>query len=262
MAVNLAISLTTMWQAPTLLMDMVLSSGQIALMLNSPLKRTWSDLSSIQPEELDIEVLKKIMGLHDSRLQFIAAPGNPSAAESVDNTLLGTAVSVLRPRFEYIIADLPHDFGEISLDILDAADYVLLLLAPEMASVRTAAIALDTYKKLGYGKDKIKLVLNWTFEHGGLASKKIEIALNHPISMVLPFAPTRFVSAINRGIPLLHSHPEDPVSGLIEDFSFRLSKEAHQGIPPAAPSPSWHRVNERLQLFGSKNRKKTSFLSF
>ena len=262
LAVNLAISLASLWQSPTLLMDMVLSSGQIALMLNSPLKRTWADLANISTDELDIDVLKKIMGLHDSRVQFIAAPGNPTATESFDHGLMSTAVSVLRPRFEYIIADLPHDFSDISLDILDAADYVLLLLAPEMASVRTAAIALDTYKQLGYGKDKIKLVLNWTFEHGGLASKKISTALNHPISLVLPFAPTRFVSAINRGVPLLHSHPEDPVSGLIEDFSFRLSKEAHQGIPPAAPSASWHRVNDRLQLFGSKNRKKTSFLSF
>lgn len=262
LAVNLAISLASLWQSPTLLMDMVLSSGQIALMLNSPLKRTWADLANISTEELDIDVLKRIMGLHDSRMQFIAAPGNPTATESFDHRLMGTAVSILRPRFEYMIADLPHDFGDISLDILDAADYVLLLLAPEMASVRTAAIALDTYKQLGYSKNKIKLVLNWTFEHGGLASKKIETALNHPISLVLPFAPTRFVSAINRGVPLLHSHPEDPVSGLIEDFAFRLSKEAHQGIPPAAPSADWHRVNDRLQLFGSKNRKKTSFLSF
>ena len=262
LAVNLAISLASLWQSPTLLIDMVLSSGQIALMLNSPLKRTWADLANISTEELDIDVLKKIMGLHDSRVQFIAAPGDPMAGESFDHALMSTAVSILRPRFEYMIADLPHDFSDISLDILDAADYVLLLLAPEMASVRTAAIALDTYKKLGYGKDKIKLVLNWTFEHGGLASKKIATALNQPISMVLPFAPTRFVSAINRGVPLLHSHPEDPVSGLIEDFAFRLSKEAHQGIPPAAPSAGWHRVNDRLQLFGGKNRKKTSFLSF
>ncbi|MCB9418566.1 MAG: response regulator [Ardenticatenaceae bacterium] len=262
LAVNLAISLASLWQSPTLLLDMVLSSGQIALMLNSPLKRTWADLGNISTDELDIDVLKKIMGLHDSRVQFISAPGNPTATESFDHSLMGTAVSILRPRFEYMIADLPHDFSDISLDILDAADYVLLLMAPEMASVRTAAIALDTYKKLGYGNNKIKLVLNWTFEHGGLASKKIETALNHPISLVLPFAPTRFVSAINRGVPLLHSHPEDPVSGLIEDFAFRLSKEAHQGIPPAAPSAAWHRVNERLQLFGGKNRKKTTFLSF
>lgn len=262
LAVNLAISLASLWQSPTLLMDMVLSSGQIALMLNSPLKRTWADLANISNEEMDIDVLKKIMGLHDSRVQFIAAPGNPTAAESFDHKLMSTAVSILRPRFEYMIADLPHDFGDISLDILDAADYILLLMAPEMASVRTAAIALDTYKKLGYGKDKVKLVLNWTFEHGGLAGKKIEAALNHPLSLVLPFAPTRFVSAINRGVPLLYSHPEDPVSGLIEDFAFQLSKENHKGIPPAAPSAGWHRVNERLQLFGSKNRKKSSFLSF
>jgi pilus assembly protein CpaE len=261
LAVNLSISLASLWQSPTLLLDMVLASGQIALMLNSSLKRTWTDLASIQADEMDIDVLKNIMGHHDSRVQFIASPGNPMAAESFNEGLISTAVSILRPRFSYIVADLPHDFSDTSLDVLDTADYVLLLMAPEMASVRTAAIALDTYKKLGYSKDKIKLVLNWIFEHGGLAGKKIETALNHPISLVLPFAPTRFVSAINRGVPLLHSHPEDPVAGLIEDFAFRMSKKAHQGIPPASPSSSWHRVNERLQINGSKVRKKSSFLS-
>lgn len=262
LAVNLAVGLTSLWQSPTLLLDAVIPSGQVSLMLNSPLKRTWADLSSIQADEMDIDILKRIMGLHDSRLQFIAAPSDPTSVETFDPKLVGTAVSILRPRFEYIVADLPHNFSDISLDVLDAADYILLLLAPEMASVHTAAIALDTYKKLGYGQDKIKLVLNWTFEHGGLASKKIETALNHPISLVLPFAPTRFVSAINRGVPLLYSHPEDPISGLIEDFAFRLSKETHQSIPPAAPGASWHRVNERLQLFRVKTRKKSSFLSF
>lgn len=261
-AVNLAISMASLWQCPTLLLDMVLPAGQIALMLNSPLKRTWADLAKIGSDELDIDVLKKIMGLHDSRVQFIPAPSNPTDAESISPALMSTAVSILRPRFDYIIADLPHNFNEITLDVLDNADSILLLLAPEMASVQTAAITLDTYKKLGYPASKIKLVLNWTFEHGGLASKKIEAALNHPISIVLPFAPTRFVSAINRGVPLLHSRPEDPVSGLIVDFAFRLSKETHKDIPPAAPSPTWHRVNERLQLFGHKNRKKSSFLSF
>ncbi len=262
LAVNLAVSLAALWQRPTLLMDMALLAGQVALMLNAPLKRTWADLAHVDENELDIDVLKNIMGLHESRLQFIAAPANPESAENLGGKLLNTAVSVLRPRYEYMIADLPHDFSDVALDILDKADTILLVLAPEMASVRTAAIALGTYRKLGYAPDKIKLVLNWTFEHGGLASKKIESALNHPISLVLPFAPTRFVSAINRGIPLVYGYPEDPVSSLIEDFSFRLSKEAHQGIPPAAPGAAWHRVNDRLQLFSSKQRKKTSFLSF
>ncbi len=262
MAVNLAVSLVSLWQSPTLLMDLALSSGQVSLMLNAPLKRTWADLAHVDENELDIDLLKNIMGLHDSRLQFIAAPQNPTSAEALNSAVLSKAIATLRPRFEYMIADLSHDFGEVALDVLDAADVVLLMLAPEMASVRAAAVALDTYNKLGYDSDKIKLVLNWTFEHGGLASKKIESALNHPVTLALPFAPTRFVGAINRGVPLLHSHPDDPVSALIEDFSFRLSKEAHQGIPPAAPSAAWHRVNDRLQLFGNKQRKKSSFLNF
>ena len=156
--------LAALWQSPALLMDMALRNDQSALMFSAPLKRTWADL---------------------------------------EGKLLNTAVSALRPRYKYMIADLPHDSEDTPLDILDKAD-----------------------------------------------------------TMVLSFAPARFVSAINRGIPLVHGYPEDPVPSLIEDFSFRLSKEAHQGIPPAAPGAAWHCVNDRLQLFSSKQRKKTSFLSF
>ena len=82
--------------------------------------------------------------------------------------------------------------------------------------------------------------------------KQIEEALHHPISLVLPHSPKRFVGALNRGVPLLESHPGDPVSSQIEDFAFRLSKEAHQLIPPPAPGEAWNRVNKRLQLFDSR----------
>jgi pilus assembly protein CpaE len=230
-------------------------------MLNAPLKRTWADLANIATDEIDLEVLKNIWGVHDSRLRFIAAPASPMNAEGLTSAGLNTAVSTLRHHYKYIVADLPHDFSEVALDVLDAADVILLMVAPEIASIRTAAIALDTYQKLGYDSEKVKLVLNWTFEHGGLAPKKIEAALKYPISLTLPFAPAQFVSAINRGQPLLYNRPDDPISALIEDFSFRLSKEAHQSLPPANPSASWQRVNERLNLFNNK-RKKSSFLSF
>ncbi|MFQ5399849.1 MAG: CpaE family protein [Anaerolineae bacterium] len=263
LATNLAISLNALWQNPTMLLDMVLTAGQIALLLNTRLKRTWADLGQFEADEIDYDLIQRITGTHDSDLQFIAAPPTPTEAEKINSDVTSRTISVLRPRYEYMVADLPHDFSDVALDVLDSADVILLLLAPEMASVRMAAVALDTYSRLGYEPEKIKLVLNWTFEHGGLAHKKIELALHHPITLVLPFAPTRFVGAINRGIPLVHSHPEDPVSALLEDFAFRISKPSHQGIPPAAPSTAWHRVNKRLQLFStSQRKKKTSLLSF
>ncbi len=262
LAANLSICLRNLWKGSTLLADAVLPSGQLALMLNKPLKHTWANLSSYAVEDLDLSSITGVLGKHESGLHFVAAPNKPEDAENVTAELITKTLNILRPRYKYMIADIPHSFSNVSLEILDMADTILLLLAPEMSAIRSAAIALDTYEKLGYDQNKIKLVLNWTFEQGGLASKKIESALQYPISFVIPFAPTRFVSAINRGIPFVVNQPEDPVSALIEDFAFKLSKESDRTIPPASPSEAWHRVNGRLHITNNNQRKGKSRLLF
>ena len=262
LAVNLALCMQNLWQSSTLLIDGVLNSGQIALMLNNPLKHTWANLAKFEFSELDFNSLTAIIGKHESGLNFIASPASPTEAEKIPQDLISHSLMLLRSRYRYIIADLPHDFSNPALEILDTADSILLLLSPEMASIRSAAIALDTYDKLGYEPTKIKLVLNWTFEQGGLAIKKIEAALRHPISLVIPFAPTRFVTSINRGVPFVHSQPEDPISSLLEDFAFQQSKETDRSIPPASPSQAWHRVNGRLQIISNNQRKSKAKMLF
>jgi pilus assembly protein CpaE len=246
LAVNLALGLNNLWNTPTLLMDLVLTAGQVALMLNTPLKRTWADLTRIAAAELDGEALHTIIGQHESGLYLIPAPTYPTEAEELTGGLLEASLALLRPQYDYMIADLAHDFSAASVQALDAADLILLLIAPEIASIRAAAAALDTYNKLGYPLEKTKLILNWTFERGGLPAKEIEKALRLPIALVIPFAPDKFVGSINRGRPLLHAAPTDPLAGLIEDFAFQVSKERHRSLPPAVPTAAWQRMSKRL----------------
>ena len=258
---NLAVGLNALWKTATLLLDMVPNAGQQALMLNMSLKRTWADMSMIPPEELDINTLSAITRQHDSGLHLIASPKMPSDAEGVTSTHFEVAFKLLKSRYEYIVIDLPHDFGSSTLEALEASDIILLVVSPEIASIRAASIALETYKQLNYPEEKIKVVLNWTFERDGLAHEAIETALHAPIQLVIPYGGRRFTNAINRGIPLVHEQPEDPISALFEDFCFRLSKETHQSIAPASPSASWHRLNDRLQLFAATQRKQKSRFS-
>ncbi len=255
MSVNLAYGLASLWQTPVLLMDMVMAAGQVAVMLNEPIRRSWSDLTTYEEGAYDLDALEGIVNRHESGLHFIAAPKDPIDAEEVGNDLLKRAVVMLKPRYEYMLADLPHDFSNITLDTLEAADTILLLLAPDLVSIRAASVTLSTYEELGFDNEKIKLILNTPLAYSTLSAKQIEEALHHPISLILPYSPKRFVSAINSGIPLLQSYPEDPVSVQIEDFAFRLSKESHQLIPPPSPSEAWLRVNTRLELFSATKRK-------
>jgi pilus assembly protein CpaE len=236
LAINLGLALQGLWACPTLLIDLVLTAGQVALMLNSSLKRTWADISNVKPTEVDLDVLQSITSKHESGLSFIAAPTLPSEAGLLTDDLLTMALKLLRTQYEYIVVDLPHDFGGTTLQVLDAAEVSVMLLAPEMASIRAAAAALDTYRKLNYGDEKIKLILNWTFERKGLPRKNIEAALRHSIDLVLPFAPDLFVEAINLGRPLLYSKPNEKVSQMIEWFASQISKPEHRSNVPAAPA--------------------------
>ena len=147
LAVNLSLGMYNLWQKPTILLDLAMTAGQVALMLNTPLKRTWADLARFDAGGIDFEAINSVINQHESGLSFIPAPTLPSEAKPLEKETLGTILKMLREKFSYIIADLPHDFNPMTLSTLDETDLVLLLVAPEMASIRAAAAALDTYNR-------------------------------------------------------------------------------------------------------------------
>lgn len=256
LAVNLALGFQGLWGAQTALLDLVLTAGQIALLLNMPLKRTWADLSNYRPEEMDFEIIQSIMAHHPSGLDVIAAPTYPTDAEMLSEEALKSSLRMMRPVYDYIVADLPHDFSEVSLLTLDAADIILLVIAPELSSIRAAAAALDTYNRLGYSPDKIKLVLNHIFPRQGLPRERIQQALNKQVTITLPYTPDLMVQAINLGRPILPQSPEEPISILMEDFAFYLSLDHHKKTRPEKPTQSWKRIYSRFLLTRERGQKK------
>jgi pilus assembly protein CpaE len=246
-AVNLAVGLWELWNKPTILIDSVQTAGQIAVMINSSLKRTWVDIADVTADELDFEYLDTIIGKHQNGIHFITGPTTPISAEMVKKDTIQASIELVSPRYDYVVCDLPHDFSEISVTLLNAAETIILLLAPEMASIRAAVAALNVYKRLGYEDDKIKVVLNWTFKSPGLDQEQIERALSIPINLIVPHAPEQFIVALNLGMPILLHSPESQISTIFENIAYRLSKENHKSLPPGVPTKTWQRVNKRLK---------------
>ena len=245
LAVNLALGLVRLWKTPTILMDLDLTVGCVSLYLNSTLKLSWADLSQVKPLDLGHDELQMVICHHESGLDFIAAPAFPIDGELITENLVKAAHGLLSSDYTYIIADLPHNFNDISLYILDQADLVISTINPEMASVRAAYAALNTYKRLGYDLDKIKIVLNTTFEGKALSRKSIENTLHHPVDVLLPFGQNLFVDAINYGKPVILAKPTETYSSLLEDFAYKMSTEEHRLSSPKDPSQTWLRVSKR-----------------
>lgn len=247
LAVNLGIGLASLWPRSTMLVDLTMTSGQIALMLNKTLRRTWADVSLFNPGELDMDVLSSVIDSHESGLSFIAAPTLPTEAAPLQPDTLGTALHLLKQNYPYIVADLPHDFSDITLQALDAADVILMIASPDMSSIRAVSAAITTYQRLGYPREKMKLILSAPFPRGGLPKDKIEAAIGMPASMIIPYTDTLFVEAINYGRPPIQFKPQEPVCALLEDFAFYLSTNEDKKSKPADPSEAWKRVYKRYQ---------------
>jgi pilus assembly protein CpaE len=247
LATNLAAGLAQLWGQSTALVDLVLASGQSALMLNAPLRHTWADLAESSVGEIDGDLLESVLLNHACGTRVLAAAVRPEQSELISAEKVAHVISLLKERYDYVVLDLPHDFSDTTLAGLDAAHQVLVLLAPELASVRATACAVDVFDHLDYAPDRIALVLNATFERGGLARKDIEATLKRPIAMALPYMPEPLVSAINRGVPPVLDLAHKPAGALFEEFALFVSKDEHRSTRPAHPTDAWQRLAQRQQ---------------
>ena len=244
LAVNLAAGLAQLW-GDVALVDMVFTCGHSGLLLNLPLRHSWADLAHKASEEIELATLDAALLSHPCGLRVLPSASRPEENEPITGALVASVLGVLRSSYRYIVLDMPHSFSETTLAGLDAADEIVLLLAPEIASVVATTCALDVFNQLGYRREKLVLVLNAHFERGGLPRKDIEKTLGRPLDLVIPFAHDLFTSALNRGVPPVLEMPTKPLGMLLEDLAFGRSSEEDRRRPATNGSVALQRIHQR-----------------
>jgi pilus assembly protein CpaE len=246
LAVNLALALNQIWMRPTLLIDGVLAAGQVAMMMNESPRSTWETCLDLQASAIDDGVADELTNQHKSGLFYVAAPRFPISADTFTNEFWGAILDKFKRRNEHIVMDTAHDFSDITISMLINANYIMLVVAPEMGSLRAAMSALTIYDQLGFAPENIKLTLNHNSNAEGIKQAQLEKVLGRPFDFVIPYEPREVARAINFGEPFILKNEELPLSIVLEDVAYDLSGEIHKNIPPAAPSPAWKRVTGRL----------------
>jgi pilus assembly protein CpaE len=223
-------------------------SGQIALMLNSSITHSWEDLVGIEQQDVDENVINAVINKHKSGVDFFPAPNHPIADDSIPQEAIQITLEHLKLSHEFIVMDLAHDFSNFTINLISAADRILLLIAPEMASIHSAVSTLQIYDKLGFEPDRIQIVINNTFSADqGIKQAHIEKVLKRPVKFVIPYVANEFIRSINYGIPLVTNLPDSPTAELFEDIAYELSSEKLKNIPPASATNAWKRITNRTQ---------------
>lgn len=247
LAANLACGLALLWNEPTVLVDLVLASGQSALLFNLPFSRSWGNLARLPLEEIEPLVVNEVLLQHNSGVRILASAPQPEQNEYLSGEKVTQVLKILSRQYGYIVLDLPHDFQETTLAGLDAGHEIILMVAPDLAGVRATVCALNVFENLKYPKEIIRIVENWIFPKGGIPRSDIEKALGRSIDLQIPYASEQIVRAINVGEPPVFADAQSPLGALFEDFAFLMSKDSQKKTKPQTPTQAWLRVIRRFQ---------------
>jgi pilus assembly protein CpaE len=245
LTVNLAVTLAQLWNQPIPIFDLALQNGQAAIFLGLHPKATIDDLIDHWQEYPDADSLHEFFTVKEGLVRLLAAPRHPYGAERVSADMLKHLIKLVRAQSLFLLADVGSQLNDASLAALDASDLILLMLAPEVASVQTAVETLDTFGALDFPKEKVRLVLNRIFARPALASDQVESAIGVKISLVIPNEPELIGYAINTGEPYVLLSPNGAVARVIQDFAFSLGQP--EGVDNEELTPLAKTVQGRMK---------------
>jgi pilus assembly protein CpaE len=246
LAVNLGLSFFQIWQKPTLVIDGVLNAGQVAMLLDGAPNVTWENFVEMSSASIDDEMVRQLAGLDKTGIRYVAAPRFPIAVDSFTEGFFETVLEKFVQHYDFIVIDTAHDFSDMTIEMLSIANQIVLMMTPDMASLRAAMCAINIYSKLGFEGEKVKILVNNINNQPGIKNAQIEKVLGHPVDLVLPYSPTEVNRAINVGEPFMLKNAEFPLRNAVEDIAYLLTNKIHKNIPPAAPTAAWKRVMKRF----------------
>ncbi|MGQ9594265.1 MAG: AAA family ATPase [Anaerolineae bacterium] len=219
LAINLALALAQSG-SQVALVDLDLVRGEVAVALRLPTAQTLADLGEDELAEPTPASLQKASCLYKAGLVAFPARGSPQEAEEKARRLASAVLPALQDLYAYVVVDAPSDLGEGTLELLDAADQIVVPLAPELASIHSTARTLEIFRSLGYEKP-VHLVCNRIGAAKELTRSQVEEGLGVQGVLEVPHAPEA-PRALSLHRPLLEEQPDSLAARAFRDLARRV----------------------------------------
>ncbi|MBN1263961.1 MAG: response regulator [Anaerolineales bacterium] len=254
LAVNIALGLQQLWDAPVALVDMVRPMGVCGSMLNLQPYHRLNTIVDQSLEEMDHDMVAGYLSTHENGVKLLGGFSDPISAEKLTENLVSYLLTQLQDMFQYIVVDISHDYSPPTIAALDMADQIILPVTPDINAARLAQAELKMLESLGYEKRPF-LIQNWTFSKEGISRAQLEKYLGQPFDFIVPHAAGEWSKAINTGTPVIANDVELPIVRLLEDLAWRLSDPLLRSQKPERPTPMWTRMQKRKQAAAESDRK-------
>ena len=203
LATNLAIVLHRLTGKRTLLVDLDLELGEVAVLLG--VRPRFNLVDMVQNfHRMDAGLLASFIEQHHSGVHLLSAPFHPERAEVASADEIRKIVQFLKHHYDYVIVDTPKSFSPTTLAAFDQSDAVLLMVALDLPSLRNVQRGLPLLKRvLPRGLDQTRLVVNRFQPNEEIGVKEVEQTLGLKVFWTLSNDYEAVMRSINAGKPIV-----------------------------------------------------------
>jgi pilus assembly protein CpaE len=196
------------------LIDMRLEAGDLSALLNLQPEHSLADFCG-HVDRMDDSMFAKCFAVHESGVQLLAAPLSYKEVAQVTSRGLRKALFMARNQFHYVVVDVDRNYRAEQVQVLLQADSIVLVLRPDIPSLRQARRTLDYLAELSIAFERLHVVVNRFSRCSGVSVRDIEAALDVKVGDLIPDDPKRMERAVNRGSPVVAYWPRATVSATI-----------------------------------------------
>ena len=212
MAVNVG-GLLAQYGRSTVIVDMDLQLGAVPVSLNVKPERSVAELVAEAHQSVDGPI-QSGLDRHPSGLCMIAQGDRIEELGVVTPDKLPRFFDALGQTFEFILIDGLRDFSDDAVATMDLAHTVVICATQDVPAIRAAARSLRIFRRLGYGPDRIKILINRYHKKAPVTLDAIHQALGQPVDAVVRNDFRLMEDALNQGVLVSELKP---TAGLTRD---------------------------------------------
>ena len=210
-SLNLVGSLSRAYPGQVLLLDLDFPYSHAALLAGLIPTTCLARMAEVPTETFE-EVLLSAVLYHSGGPMILPGALKPEEGDEVTPELVNRAVSVLRKTFRYIVVDLGVAISDSTLAVLDLTQHLVLVVAPELSALKSAADAIDILVQIGTPDDRLSVVLNNRTARPAVTRDAVERKLRRRVDVEVGFDGIKPEQAAVEGAILSVTDPRSEIT--------------------------------------------------
>ena len=168
-----------------LLADLDLDSGMVGFITKT--KSVYSILDAVNNlHRLDIHYWKALVSNGIPGVEIVAAPLALASKQQIKDDQVRHVLGFARPHYDWTLVDLGRSLSHTAMAALEEIDEACLVTTLEVPALHQSKQIIQTLLDSGYGKHKIRLILNRAPKRLDITPAELEKMLGVPIFAMVP----------------------------------------------------------------------------